>query len=252
MCICFNDEQSLIAYAHKCRGKWRCELEIVKGWKINELAGCHFFLAIAPYCYPVRQYCLSCFSAKKIQSSWPRHWALLFGITGAIVCASKLAFMGWGIGIRDWTSPAFSGHTALSSAFWPILLWLLCACWHQLFVLLSWVFGRTGFGYCPTDGLIQRLKWLPVYCTGTAGSVNSVCCYSHRSRHSIQHSYHGQVWQAWSSSRLSVAEYRRQEGEKRNLCWVRLRWSLARWKTRADLGAFTDSDKRGKDEGFRK
>lgn len=25
------------------------------------------------------------------------HWALLFGITGAIVSASKLAFMGWGI-----------------------------------------------------------------------------------------------------------------------------------------------------------
>ena len=30
------------------------------------------------------------------QVAW--HWALLFGITGAIVCASKLAFMGWGIG----------------------------------------------------------------------------------------------------------------------------------------------------------
>ncbi len=27
-------------------------------------------------------------------------WSLLFGITGAIVCASKLAFMGWGLGIR--------------------------------------------------------------------------------------------------------------------------------------------------------
>lgn len=25
-------------------------------------------------------------------------WSLLFGITGAIVCASKLAFMGWGLG----------------------------------------------------------------------------------------------------------------------------------------------------------
>lgn len=28
-------------------------------------------------------------------------WSLLFGITGAIVCASKLAFMGWGLGIRE-------------------------------------------------------------------------------------------------------------------------------------------------------
>ena len=59
------------------------------------------------------------------QLAW--HWALLFGITGAIVCASKLAFMGWGIGIRELDFTGFSGHTALSAAFWPILLWLLCA-----------------------------------------------------------------------------------------------------------------------------
>lgn len=54
-------------------------------------------------------------------------WGLLFGITGAIVCASKLAFMGWGMGIREIDFTGFSGHTALSSAFWPIFLWLLCA-----------------------------------------------------------------------------------------------------------------------------
>lgn len=52
-------------------------------------------------------------------------WALLYGITGAIVCISKLAFMGWGIGIRELDFTGFSGHTALSTAFWPILLWLL-------------------------------------------------------------------------------------------------------------------------------
>ncbi|MEV9506124.1 phosphatase PAP2 family protein [Klebsiella variicola] len=51
-------------------------------------------------------------------------WSLLFGITGAIVCASKLAFMGWGLGM-DYTG--FSGHSALSAAFWPIFLWLLSA-----------------------------------------------------------------------------------------------------------------------------
>jgi membrane-associated phospholipid phosphatase len=44
----------------------------------------------------------------------------LFGITGAIVSASKLAFMGWGIGIREIDFTGFSGHTALSAAFWPI------------------------------------------------------------------------------------------------------------------------------------
>ena len=54
-------------------------------------------------------------------------WAALFGITGAIVSLSKLAFMGWGIGIRDIDFTGFSGHSALSAAFWPIFLWLLCA-----------------------------------------------------------------------------------------------------------------------------
>ncbi|EME6111123.1 phosphatase PAP2 family protein [Klebsiella pneumoniae] len=51
-------------------------------------------------------------------------WSLLFGITGAIVCASKLAFMGWGLGIRKLDYTGFSGHSA---AFWPIFLWLLSA-----------------------------------------------------------------------------------------------------------------------------
>ncbi|EPY7223798.1 phosphatase PAP2 family protein [Klebsiella pneumoniae] len=59
------------------------------------------------------------------QIAW--QWGLLFGITGAIVSVSKLAFMGWGIGIRELDFTGFSGHTALSTAFWPIFLWLLCA-----------------------------------------------------------------------------------------------------------------------------
>ena len=59
------------------------------------------------------------------QIAW--QWGLLFGITGAIVSATKLAFMGWGIGIRELDFTGFSGHTALSTAFWPIFLWLLCA-----------------------------------------------------------------------------------------------------------------------------
>ena len=58
------------------------------------------------------------------QIAW--QWGLRFGIPGAIVSASKLAFMGWGIGIRELDFTGFSGHTALSTAFWPIFLWLLC------------------------------------------------------------------------------------------------------------------------------
>lgn len=59
-------------------------------------------------------------------------WSLLFGITGAIVCASKLAFMGWGLGIRELDYTGFSGHSALSAAFWPIFLWLLSGRYYRL------------------------------------------------------------------------------------------------------------------------
>ena len=61
------------------------------------------------------------------QLAW--HWALLFGITGAIVCASKLAFMGW-------TSLALAG-TPHSLPLSGQSSYGCCArVPHQLFVLL--------------------------------------------------------------------------------------------------------------------
>lgn len=52
-------------------------------------------------------------------------WGMLFSITCIIVSVSKLAFMGWGLGIRSIDFTGFSGHSALSAAFWPVFLWLL-------------------------------------------------------------------------------------------------------------------------------
>jgi hypothetical protein len=52
-------------------------------------------------------------------------WTLLFGGVGAVVCISKLAFMGWGIGSREFDFTGFSGHSALSASIWPVMLWLL-------------------------------------------------------------------------------------------------------------------------------
>ncbi|WP_337049735.1 phosphatase PAP2 family protein [Serratia fonticola] len=63
-------------------------------------------------------------------------WMLLFGGVGAVVCVSKLAFMGWGIGSRHWDFTGFSGHSALSASIWPVLLWLLCG-------RFSWPVRRT-------------------------------------------------------------------------------------------------------------
>lgn len=53
------------------------------------------------------------------------YWALLFGSTCFIVCISKLAFMGWGIGSKIIDFTGFSGHAALSACFWPVLFFLL-------------------------------------------------------------------------------------------------------------------------------
>lgn len=54
-------------------------------------------------------------------------WALCFGGCGAVVTLSKLAFMGWGLGHAGYDFTGFSGHTALSSCFWPVALWLLAS-----------------------------------------------------------------------------------------------------------------------------
>ena len=68
-------------------------------------------------------------------------WGLLFGLTGAIVCASKLAFMAWGVGIRSLDFTGFSGHTALSAIFWPIFLWLLISSKKHTLPILAAVAG---------------------------------------------------------------------------------------------------------------
>ncbi|WP_413507638.1 phosphatase PAP2 family protein [Serratia proteamaculans] len=52
-------------------------------------------------------------------------WALIFGCAGGVVCVSKLAFMGWGIGIKSYDFTGFSGHSALAASIWPVLLWTL-------------------------------------------------------------------------------------------------------------------------------
>lgn len=63
------------------------------------------------------------FSPASRKPTW--QWTLLFGGVGAVVCVSKLAFMGWGIGSREFDFTGFSGHSALSASIWPVMLWLL-------------------------------------------------------------------------------------------------------------------------------
>ena len=107
------------------------------------------------------------------QVAW--HWALLFGITGAIVCASKLAFMGWGIGIRELDFTGFSGHTALSTAFWPSFLWLLCVRATPAFRFFSVVLGYALAGFVGYSRLMihahSTSEVIAGFMLGAAGSA---------------------------------------------------------------------------------
>ncbi|MGL6071912.1 hypothetical protein, partial [Craterilacuibacter sp.] len=59
--------------------------------------------------------------------AWPQllGWCLLLGAGGLLVLSSKLAFIGWGIGIPVLRFTGFSGHAFLSAAILPVLGWLL-------------------------------------------------------------------------------------------------------------------------------
>jgi membrane-associated phospholipid phosphatase len=49
------------------------------------------------------------------------NWLWAFGIAGAAVLVSKLAFLGWGIGWAAIDFTGFSGHSMVSAAVYPVL-----------------------------------------------------------------------------------------------------------------------------------
>jgi len=52
-------------------------------------------------------------------------WCLLFAFGTALVLATKIAFIGWGIGIRSIGFTGFSGHAVRVAAIVPVLLYLM-------------------------------------------------------------------------------------------------------------------------------
>ncbi|WP_329922446.1 phosphatase PAP2 family protein [Stenotrophomonas geniculata] len=48
-------------------------------------------------------------------------WLLAITVTAGVTLASKLAFMGWGIGIKSVHFTGFSGHAAMSSVIYPVV-----------------------------------------------------------------------------------------------------------------------------------
>ncbi|SNS17582.1 PAP2 superfamily protein [Noviherbaspirillum humi] len=53
-------------------------------------------------------------------------WVILNGIGLFLITASKMAFIGWGLGIAALDFTGFSGHAARAMAVFPVLLYLFC------------------------------------------------------------------------------------------------------------------------------
>ncbi|WP_153101668.1 phosphoesterase [Paraburkholderia hayleyella] len=47
-------------------------------------------------------------------------WLVLLGVAISVVALTKIAFLGWGIGVRAWDFTGISGHAMLSSAVFPV------------------------------------------------------------------------------------------------------------------------------------
>lgn len=52
-------------------------------------------------------------------------WLALVGVAGACVAATKIAFIGWGVGVRSLDFTGISGHSALATAVFPVLLYIM-------------------------------------------------------------------------------------------------------------------------------
>lgn len=57
----------------------------------------------------------------RVDASLKWRWLLATTLTAGVTLASKLAFMGWGIGIKSVHFTGFSGHAAMSSVLYPVV-----------------------------------------------------------------------------------------------------------------------------------
>lgn len=52
-------------------------------------------------------------------------WLVLLGVAIGVVTMTKVAFLGWGVGVRELNFTGLSGHAALSTAVYPVALFLM-------------------------------------------------------------------------------------------------------------------------------
>jgi membrane-associated phospholipid phosphatase len=68
-------------------------------------------------------------------------WLFLFGLCASLIAATKIAFLGWGIGSPALNFTGFSGHTALSASVWPVACWLTVSRWEHRVRVAAASFG---------------------------------------------------------------------------------------------------------------
>lgn len=51
-------------------------------------------------------------------------WLAIVGAAAGIVMLTKIAFLGWGVGVREWDFTGVSGHAMLSTAVYPVAFFL--------------------------------------------------------------------------------------------------------------------------------
>jgi len=54
-------------------------------------------------------------------------WAAAIAVVASLTLASKIAFMGWGLGVKSLDFTGISGHAAMSSTLYPVVFWLLAS-----------------------------------------------------------------------------------------------------------------------------
>lgn len=68
-------------------------------------------------------------------------WLASFGTAGLMVSISKVLFLGFLIGSARYNFTGFSGHTTMSTTFWPIFLWFIARGFSLKRPLILVVFG---------------------------------------------------------------------------------------------------------------
>ena len=69
------------------------------------------------------------------------YWLLAFGLAGLLVSLSKIMFLGFGIGSARFNFTGFSGHSAMSSTLWPVMMWLISGRWSTVWRAVTIAIG---------------------------------------------------------------------------------------------------------------